>query len=85
MLLLRSHRYGVGVVCLARPRERNANWGGWKEAAMGGQQVGVPGCRGGPNACARSSMSLGLGTGEPKENAADFLSLGLDTASGHQV
>lgn len=52
---------------------------------MGGQQVGVAGCRGGPDARARSSVSLGLGTGEPKENAADFLSLGPDTGSGHEV
>lgn len=52
---------------------------------MGGQQIAVPGCRGGPNAGARSSMSLWLGTGEQKENAADLLSLGLGTGSGYQV
>lgn len=85
MLLLGSHRYSVRVVCVSRPRKWNANWGGWKEAVMGGQQVGVAGCRGGPDARARSSVSLGLGTGEPKENAADFLSLGPDTGSGHGV
>lgn len=36
------------------------------------RQVGVPGSRGGPNVGARSSMSLGLRIGEPKENAADL-------------
>lgn len=49
---------------------------------LGWWQVGAPSCRG---AGARSSTSLGLGTGKPKENTADSLILGPDTVSGHRV
>lgn len=50
---------------------------------MGGQQAGW-GARhpGGPSA--RSSISLGLETGEPKASAADLF-LGPSADSGHQM
>lgn len=49
---------------------------------MRGWQFKAPGSRGGPSAGPRNSVSLGLGTGEPKENAADFLIWGLPLTQG---
>lgn len=62
-------------MCLARLREESAHLRGWKEGRMRGQQIGALGSRGGPMAGARISVSLPQRTGEPKENAADFLIL----------